>query len=232
MKEVLGSVANIETMGLVDGPGVRFIVFMQGCPLRCSYCHNPEMWPFEKNQSFTPEQLFLKLKKYIGYYKEGGVTVSGGEPLMQANFVTQFFKLCKESGIHTCLDTSGFGQDYEELLDVCDLVILDVKALEEKKYKDLTEQSIESFQRFLQTCQKKQKALWLRQVIVPGLNDTEQDVLELKKFAGTIQNVQRIELLPYHTMAEKKYKKLGIKYKLEGLCEMNKKKCKDLEKLL
>lgn len=231
---MLGNISSFETMGLVDGPGVRFVVFLQGCPLRCAYCHNPEMWnPKEEKIQMTPEELVKKIKRYRVYFKDGGgVTVSGGEPLLQAKFVTEVFKLCKQEGIHTCLDTSGYGDDYDELLDYCDLIILDVKELNPDKYKNLVGKEIDKFSKFLKTCQEKNKKMWFRQVIVPGYNDTKESVLALKEFADNFSNIEKIELLPYHTMAIKKYKELGIPYRLSEVPAMDKKKCKDLERLL
>lgn len=231
---MLGNISSFETMGLVDGPGVRFIVFLQGCPLRCAYCHNPEMWnPKEEKIQMTPEELVKKIKRYRVYFKDGGgVTISGGEPLLQAKFVTEVFKLCKQEGIHTCLDTSGYGDDYDELLDYCDLIILDVKELNPDKYKNLVGKEIDKFSKFLKTCQEKNKKMWFRQVIVPEYNDTKESVLALKEFADKFSNIEKIELLPYHTMAIKKYKELGIPYRLSEVPAMDKKKCKDLEKYL
>ena len=231
---MLGNISSFETMGLVDGPGVRFIVFLQGCPLRCAYCHNPEMWnPKEEKIQMTPEELVKKIKRYRVYFKDGGgVTISGGEPLLQAKFVTEVFKLCKQEGIHTCLDTSGYGDDYDEILDYCDLIILDVKELNPDKYKNLVGKEIDKFSKFLKTCQEKNKKMWFRQVIVPGYNDTKESVLALKEFADKFSNIEKIELLPYHTMAIKKYKELGIPYRLSEVPAMDKKKCKDLEKYL
>ena len=144
MFEITGNINSFETMGLVDGPGVRFVVFMQGCPLRCAYCHNPEMWNAKEAKiQMTPEELLKKVLRYKVYFKnDGGVTVSGGEPLLQAKFVEEFFKLCKQNNIHTCLDTSGFGENYETLLDYCDLVILDVKELDANKYERLVGKKI------------------------------------------------------------------------------------------
>ncbi|MDE6583127.1 MAG: pyruvate formate lyase-activating protein [Clostridia bacterium] len=231
---ILGNIDSFETMGLVDGPGVRFVVFMQGCPIRCAYCHNPEMWdPNLSKMKMTPEELIAKVLRYKPYFKNGGgLTISGGEPLMQAEFVKEVFKLCKQNGIHTCLDTSGQGDVYDELLDFCDLVILDVKELDKDRYLNLVGKDISRFNKFLEACQKKHKKMWLRQVIVPNYNDTEESVLKLKAFAKKLHNIEKIELLPYHTMAKEKYQKLGIKYRLEDTPEMDKTRCKDLEKLL
>lgn len=234
MKEIKGNIASFESMGLVDGPGVRFVVFLQGCPLRCAYCHNPEMWNDKEIKTLmTPEELVDKVKKYKPYFgEEGGITISGGEPLLQQEFVTEVFKLCKKEGINTCLDTSGFGNPSEELLNVTDLVILDVKELDENRYLKLVGQKIECFKHFLEKCQKTGIKMWLRQVIVPGFNDNEENVLKLKAFAQKLKNIEKIELLPYHDMAKKKYKMLGIPYRLEDIKPMDKAKCKKLEKLL
>lgn len=229
-----GNIASFESMGLVDGPGVRFVVFLQGCPLRCAYCHNPEMWnKNEKKIEMTPQELVEKIKKYKPYFKEnGGITISGGEPLMQEKFVCEVFKLCKNEGLHTCLDTSGHGEASDELLENTDLVILDVKELDAKKYLDLVGQKQDKFLKFLEKCQKFDKKLWLRQVIVPNYNDSIENVLKLKALADKLKNVEKIELLPYHDMAKKKYKSLGIKYRLEDTPPMDKQRCKELEKLL
>ena len=231
--EILGNIDSFESMGLVDGPGVRFVVFMQGCPLRCAYCHNPETWSDEKKIQMTPSDLVKKILKYKPYFgDEGGVTFSGGEPLHQPEFLLEALKECKKNGIHTCLDTSGAGENYDEILDYCDLIILDVKELDEEKYKKLTGQNMDWFKNFLKKCQEKHKKMWLRQVIVPGYNDTEESVLKLKDFISKLHNIEKVELLPYHSMAKEKYKKLGIKYRLENVLDMNKEKCKKLEKLL
>lgn len=231
--EILGNIDSFESMGLVDGPGVRFVVFMQGCPLRCVYCHNPETWSDEKKIQMTPSDLVKKILKYKPYFgTEGGVTFSGGEPLHQPEFLLEALKECKRNGIHTCLDTSGAGENYDEILDYCDLIILDVKELDEEKYKKLTGQNMDWFKNFLKKCQEKHKKMWLRQVIVPEYNDTEESVLKLKDFVSKLHNIEKVELLPYHSMAKEKYKKLGIKYRLENVLDMNKEKCKKLEKLL
>ena len=220
-------------MGLVDGPGVRFVVFMQGCPLRCAYCHNPETWSDKKKIEMTAEELVKKILKYKPYFgDDGGVTFSGGEPLKQPMFLLEALKECKKHGLHTCLDTSSFGENYEEILDYVDLVILDVKAIVPEKYKSLTGQVMDKYNKFLETCQAKNKKLWLRQVIVPNYNDTKEDVLKLKEYIKSIKNVERVELLPYHSMAKEKYKNLGIKYRLENVLDMDKEKCKQLERLL
>ena len=233
MKEI-ANIASFESMGLVDGPGVRFVVFLQGCPLRCAYCHNPEMWNFnEKKQQYSAEEVLAKIKRYVPYFgKDGGVTVSGGEPLMQQQFVEELFALCKQNGIHTCLDTSGSVEVTSDVLDYTDLVVLDVKAIDADQYKDLVGPSNVNFCKFVKLCQEKNKKMWLRQVVVPNYNDTKESVEQLKEFAKTLKNVDKIELLPYHTMAVKKYQQLGIVYRLQGVADMDKEKCKQLEQFL
>ena len=230
---IKGNIDSFETMGLVDGPGVRFVVFMQGCPLRCAYCHNPETWSDKKKIEMTAEELVKKILKYKPYFgDDGGVTFSGGEPLKQPKFLLEALKECKKHNLHTCLDTSGFGENYEEILDYVDLIILDVKAIVPEKYKSLTGQVMDKYNKFLETCQAKNKKLWLRQVIVPNYNDTKEDVIKLKEYIKNIKNVERVELLPYHSMAKEKYKNLGIKYRLENVLDMDKEKCKQLEEFL
>ena len=229
-----GKVAEIQTMGLLDGPGIRTVVFLQGCPLRCLYCHNPKMQDsMQKVKQYPPKQIVDILKRYKSYYKDnGGVTFSGGEPLMQRDFLLETLKLCKKEGINTCLDTSGFGFNYDEILDYTDLVILDIKAVNPELYTKITKQKVKISLEFLKTCQKKNKKLWIRQVIVPGINDDEKHVLELKNFISKLKNVERVELLPYHSMAKDKYAKLGLSYPLGDTPEMDKQKCMELEKLL
>lgn len=231
--KMIGYINKIESMGLVDGPGIRTVIFMQGCPSRCLFCHNPETWEIKKGDKYTPLELFEKIKRYKPYYGEdGGVTFSGGEPLIQKEFLVECAKLLKSENINICLDTSGVGTNYEELLDYIDLVILDIKHITNDGYKKMTGLQINKFLEFLETCQKKNKKLWLRQVIVPGINDTEEYILELKKFISNIKNVEKIELLPYHTMGVPKYKELNIDYPLKGIESMDKEKCDKLEAIL
>lgn len=228
-----GKITDIETMGSADGPGVRLVVFMAGCRLRCLYCHNPETWTEEGSREISAEEILAKFKKYQNYYGEtGGITFSGGEPLLQSKFLLEAVKLLKQNNIHIAIDTAGVADDYDEILDLVDLVILDIKAVDENEYEYVTGQKIEKFNKFLETCQKKNKKLWLRQVIVPGINDDEEHILKLKDFAAKIENVERIELLPYHSMGKMKYEKLGIPYRLGDAENMDKERCKELENLL
>lgn len=229
-----GKISDIETMGLADGPGMRLVLFLAGCKLRCKYCHNPETWTQAgAKREITSEEVLKTYNKYKVYYGEtGGVTFSGGEPLLQKDFVLETIKLLKENGIHTAIDTAGVADGYDEILDAVDLVILDIKAVEKQEYKFITGRENNEFELFLEKCIQKNKKLWLRQVIVPGINDDETHVLKLKEFAQNIPNVERIELLPYHSMAESKYKDLKIEYPLSGAKDMEKERCKELENLL
>ena len=231
---VKGNISSEESMGLVDGPGIRYVVFLQGCKLRCKYCHNPETWSTFGGYQISPEQLVEKLLRFKAYFgSEGGVTFSGGEPLLQPEFLLACLKLCKEKGINTVLDTSGVGfGEYDEILAYTDLVILDVKAVDEEEYKNLTGREIKYFYQFIDACKKAGSRLWLRQVIVPGINDDKAHAEKLRDFAQNLSNVEKIELLPYKTMGEVKYRKLGINYSLEGIPEMDEEKCKELEKIL
>ena len=228
---VKGSVFQIESFGLVDGPGIRTVVFLTGCKLRCLFCHNPEM--FKKGvDNYTPEELFNKIIRNKPYFKRnnGGVTFSGGEPLLQSDFVIEACKLLKKENIHIALDTAGVGNgNYEEILSLVDLVIFDIKALDSKNYEYITGHKIDESLKFLDICQKMQKDLWIRQVIVPGINDTKEYILELAKFISKLKNVKKVELLPYHTMALDKYKKLNIDYKLKDTPDMDVTRCKELE---
>lgn len=232
---MIGYLNSIETMGLVDGPGVRFVAFLSGCKLRCLYCHNPETWKInETDIKITPEEFVEKVKRYIPYYeKEGGVTFSGGEPLLQSEFLLNTLKLLKKEGIHTAIDTAGVGNgEYEEILKYVDLVILDVKASNNKLYQYITGRDISETLKFIEVCNKLDKKMWIRQVIVPGINDTKENILELNDFLKQIKNVEKVELLPYHTLGNEKYKKLGIPYPLEDIKDMTESKIKELSTYL
>ena len=234
-KEILGNISSIESMGLVDGPGIRYIVFLQGCELRCLYCHNPETWDKDKEcQRMTPEELVKKIVRFKSYFgRTGGVTFSGGEPLLQPKFLLECLKLCKKEEINTALDTAGVGfGDYDEILSYVDLVILDLKAVSEEDYKKITGQPMIRFKKFLADCQRLNKKLWIRQVIVPGINDDEENVKKIKDFVTQLRNVEKVELLPYKTIGVHKYEDLKIKYRLEGVPDMEEERCKELEKLL
>ncbi len=235
MKEIVGNINSVESMGLVDGPGIRYVVFLQGCKLRCLYCHNPETWDINaKCEQITPQQLIKKIVRFKSYFgSDGGVTFSGGEPLLQPEFLLECLRLCKKSGINTALDTAGVGfGDYEEILKYTDLVILDVKAVDENEYKQITGQDMKRFNEFLSACLKLNKKLWIRQVIVPNLNDDKEHVLKLKNFVAKLKNVDKVELLPYKTIGVHKYEDLRIPYRLTGVEDMDENACNELQKLL
>ncbi len=228
-----GYISKIETFGTVDGPGIRTVIFLQGCMLRCVFCHNPEMWKLTGGKEYTVEELLNIILKYKNYYgKTGGVTFSGGEPLVQSKFLIEICKKLKELNINICLDTAGVGSNEEEVLKYIDLVIFDIKHIEREGYKKITGLEIDKSLEFLNSCQKLNKKLWLRQVIIPGINDNEKYILKLKEFIKTIKNVEKVELLPYHTMGVSKYKDLNIDYKLKNVDSMDKIECERLSKIL
>ncbi len=228
-----GYIDSIETMGLVDGPGIRMVVFLKGCQLRCLYCHNPETWTLKDAEVITSDELVAKAQNNSSYYEHGGITFSGGEPLMQPDFLLDCLKKCKAINLHTALDTSGVGiGNYEEILTYTDLVILDIKAVTEEEYERVTGHSMAAFQMFLQALKKMQKPVWLRQVIVPGINDDEEHILKLKEYIKEIPNVEKVELLPYHLYGVEKYKKMNIPYPLDGVPAMDEEKVAKLTELL
>lgn len=228
-----GYIDSIETMGLVDGPGIRMVVFTRGCKLRCLYCHNPETWNNLGSAIVTSDEIVEKAKKNMSYYRNGGVTFSGGEPLLQPDFLIDCLKKLKEIGLHTALDTAGVGiGKYEEILKYTDLVILDIKAVQEEDYKTVTGHSMDDFKEFIEVVKRLEKPLWIRQVIVPEMNDTEKNILELKEFIKQFPKVDKVELLPYHLYGVEKYKKLNILYPLEGVPAMDNEKIKELTSLL
>ena len=232
---VKGIVNSYESCGTLDGPGIRFVVFLQGCKLRCLYCHNPETWDLNaKPIEITPEELIEKVLRYKSYFgRKGGITFSGGEPLLQPEFLIECLKLCKKHNINTCIDTAGVGfGDYDEILKLTDLVILDVKAVDVDEYKKLTGRKIDEFNNFLHACIRNNSKLWIRQVIVPGLNDDKEHIEELKDFIKPLKNVKKCELLAYHTMGVKKYATLGLRYRLDGVKDLSKSKLKELSKYL
>lgn len=221
-------------MGMVDGPGVRLVVFLAGCNLRCAYCHNPETWQISANSKSISSQEILDLyQKYKVYYgQNGGVTFSGGEPLVQYDFLLETVKLLKKNNIHVALDTAGVAENFEEVLKLVDLVILDIKAIDEIEYKNITSHDMFLYNKFLHEAIRQKKKLWLRQVVVPGINDNWVHIEKLKEYIRSIPNVERVELLPYHTLGVHKYRELNIPYRLDGVKEMDKNLCKQFEDFL
>lgn len=229
----IGLIDSVEPMGLVDGPGLRFVVFFKGCKLRCLFCHNPETWECKEGTTITSEELIKKIHKFHTYYTDGGVTFSGGEPLIQKEFLLEMLKKCKMINLHTALDTAGVGNgNYDEILKYTDLVLLDIKAYKEDDYKKITGFDMTEFNKFLEALKRNNNKIWIRQVIIPTINDTEEYILGLKEYLKNIPNIEKIELLPYHLYGVDKYKKLGIKYPLEGIEPMNQDKLNELEKIL
>lgn len=220
-----GYIHSIETFGTVDGPGVRYVIFLQGCPLRCAYCHNPDTWTMNVGNKISPKALIQEYKRNSSFYKNGGITVTGGEPLCQLDFLIELFKMAKEEGIHTCIDTSGviFDENDNSLLNKLDallmhtnLVMLDIKHIDSQKHKDITGKGNENILLFARYLEKKEIPLWVRHVVVPELTDLPEDLIALGKFLGTLKNLKALDVLPYHTMGVSKYEKLGIKYRLSG----------------
>ena len=224
-----GSIASIETFGVLDGPGIRTVVFFNGCNLRCIYCHNPEMFNMgEKNM--TVDELLEKILKNEEYYKNnGGVTFSGGEPLLHQEFLIEVCKKLKENNIHIALDTAGVGLgNYDKLLKYIDLIILDIKHVFKDGYKLVTGRDMDKVNDFIKVSNAMNKKFWIRQVIVPGIIDNNDYIEELASYLKQFNNIEKIEFLPYHKLGREKYIKLGIPYKCENIPEMDEYKCEEL----
>ena len=245
-----GYVHSIETFGLVDGPGVRYVLFVLGCKMRCRYCHNPETWKIctDEDEKMdvglgwqTAKEAFDRAYRYQNYWKNnGGITVSGGEPLLQIDFVTELFGYAKEKGVHTTLDTSGsiYGEEpatvekFEKLMEVTDLVMLDIKEMDEEKHKKLTGRSNKNILAMADKMNEMGKEMWIRHVLVPGLTDGKEDLKALRKKLDEWTNVSRVEILPYHTLGLFKWENLGIPYSLEGVPVPTEEQVKDAEEIL
>ena len=209
---------SFESLGAVDGPGIRFVIFMQGCPLKCKYCQNRDTWDMHSGTSYSLEAVVDKVLRYKNYIMpNGGVTISGGEPLLQVPFLISLFKELKKHGIHTCIDTSACFQitkQMEELISLTDLFLLDIKCINNEKATFLTGVSNQLELDFARYLSEHEKPMWIRQVLVPGITDDEQDLLALKDFLSTLKTVQKIEILPYHDLGKFKWEKLGMAYEL------------------
>lgn len=228
----MGKIHSIETMGALDGPGIRMIVYFQGCALRCIYCHNPDTWNMSSGVDMSSEQIIKKAVRYKPYFlpHSGGVTFSGGEPLMQPEFLLECLKGCKEQNIHTAVDTSGVGKgNYDEMLDYTDLVILDIKHEDSLMYQKITRSRIDAYYQFKKAVIKKHQKVWLKHVVVPGITDQPSHLEALKKEIYQFNNIEKVELLPYHTMGVHKYKNLNIPYALENIQDMNMGKIKKMQ---
>ena len=236
-----GRVHSIESFGLVDGPGVRSVVFLKGCNLRCRYCHNPDTWTKEGGEEWEAEGLFQKLYRFKPYWKnKGGITVSGGEAMLQMEFVTDLFSIAKEHGVHTALDTSGgpfcmepdYLESFQKLMDVTDLFILDMKEMDPERHKALTGQDNRNILEFARYLSAHKKPMWIRHVLVPGLTDSRESLEALYDFIRELKSVERVEILPYHTMGVHKWEALGIPYSLKNVLPPTEEEVRRAEEIL
>lgn len=226
-----GAVQSLQTLGAVDGPGVRFVIFLQGCPLRCVYCHNPETWPLGGGTEMDTDELVQKVLRYRPYFgKDGGVTVSGGEPMLQPVFVAELFRKLQEKGIHTALDTSGIlgGEKAEQVLRHTDLALVDLKFTNAEDYRKYCKGDYHAVKKFLDLTERMKVPLWIRHVVIPGINDNTEDIKALQKQAEAYQNLQKLEWLPFHNMCKEKYDELGIAFPLENTPAMSKERLSEL----
>lgn len=229
-----GRIHSLESFGTVDGPGVRFVVFVQGCPMRCAYCHNPDTWEMNAGTEMEPAYIIEQYERNKSFYKGGGITVTGGEPLMQVDFLIELFTLAKEKNIHTCIDSSGIAYKktsspewlakLDHLMTLTDLVMLDIKHIDPEKHTELTSQPNEGILAFAEYLNEKKVDMWIRHVVVPTITDDDKYLYQLGYFIGQFTNLKALDVLPYHTMGETKYEKLGIEYKLKGIPAMEKDK--------
>ena len=219
MENTIGKIHSLQSLGAVDGPGVRFVVFMQGCPLRCVYCHNPDTWSMDCGEEMEASVLVWKILRYRPYFKNsGGVTVSGGEPLLQPLFVENLFRRLKAEGVHTALDTACMAEaeNAEGVLRYTDLVLADLKFTTEEAYQSGCKGSLRTVEKFLRKTEEMQIPLWIRHVVVPGINDTAADMRRIREMAQSYTNLEKIEWLPFHNMCVEKYEKMGIPFPLKG----------------
>lgn len=231
-----GYIHSIETFGTVDGPGVRFVVFFQGCPMRCQYCHNPDTWNMHDGMRMSVDEIIKRYERNQSFYKTGGITATGGEPLYQIDFLTELFSKAKEMNIHTCLDTSGIlfpiekekefpevsMKKMDDLLAVTDLVMLDIKHIDDASHQKLTKHSNKAILLFAKYLDQIHKSVWIRHVVVPGITFDEFELKSLGKFLATLSNIEKIDVLPYHAMGKVKYENLGIEYPLADTRQLTK----------
>ena len=221
-----GYIHSTESFGTVDGPGVRFVIFLQGCPMRCKYCHNPDTWKMNTGATRSAQSLIQDFKRNAAFYAKGGITVTGGEALMQIDFLLELFGLAKKEGIHTCLDTSGityrpgqssYNDKLDKLMTLTDLVMLDIKHIDPEGHKDLTGQPNEGILAFARYLAAKKVPVWIRHVVVPGITDDPDQLTRLGTFIASLPNVKALDVLPYHVLGVHKYRELGLSYPLEGV---------------
>ena len=236
-----GFIHSTESFGTVDGPGVRFVVFLQGCPMRCKYCHNPDTWKMNTGSLRSAQSLIAEYERNAAFYTKGGITVTGGEALMQIDFLLELFTLAKQKGIHTCLDTSGvtyrpgkssYNDKLDALMAVTDLVMLDIKHIDPEGHKDLTGHGNENILAFARYLEEKEIPVWIRHVVVPGITDDPKLLLRLGRFLGTLTNIQALDVLPYHIMGVSKYQELGIPYPLEGVEPATRQQAMEAKKII
>ena len=228
-----GRIHSLESFGTVDGPGTRFVVFVQGCPMRCAYCHNPDTWPMTGGKEMEVAEIIADYERNASFYKDGGITVTGGEPMMQIDFLIELFTEAKKRGIHTCIDTSGIAfnptnTEYvakvDKLLPLTDLVMLDIKHIDPNKHKELTAQPNDNILAFAQYLSDHNVDIWIRHVVVPTLTDEDEYLYKLGYFIGGLKTLKALDVLPYHTMGKSKYENLGMEYKLKDIEPMDKSK--------
>ena len=237
-----GRIHSLESFGTVDGPGVRYVVFVQGCPMRCAYCHNPDTWDMNGGTEMEPSEIITNYERNKPFYREGGITVTGGEPLMQIDFLLELYTLAKKKGIHTCIDTSGIAYnpngnpDWLEKMDalcqVTDLFMLDIKHIDPEKHLELVKQPNENILAFAEYLDKMNADLWIRHVVVPGITDDPIYLHKLGLFIGGLNNLKALDVLPYHTMGKSKYEKLGMEYPLKDVPNMDKANIPALKQLI
>jgi len=238
---LLGRVHSVETFGSVDGPGIRFLIFLKGCSMRCRYCHNPDTWDPETDDLRTADELLTQAMRYRSYWgREGGITVSGGEALLQIDFLTELFRKAKAKGIHTCLDTSGqpftrrepFFSKFAELMKYTDLLLFDLKQIDDTKHRELTGRTNRNILDCARYLSDIGKPIWVRHVLVPGVTDNDDDLHALRAFIDTLQNVKRVEVLPYHAMGTYKWEQLGIPYTLKDVSAPSEERVRNAEHIL
>ena len=237
----IGRIHSIESFGSVDGPGVRFVVFLKGCHMRCQFCHNPDKWEMKGGLEKTADELLAQALRYKTYWKkEGGITVSGGDPLLQIDFLIEFFKKAKAKGVHVTLDTSGkpftrkepFFSKFKELMEFTDLVMLDIKQIDDAEHKILTGWSNENILDMAKYLSEINKPMWIRHVLVPGGSDNDEQLKRLDSFIKTLNNVERVDVLTYHTLGTFKWEELGKEYPLKGVKPPSKERIENAKKLL
>ncbi len=241
MTEIKGYIHSTESFGSVDGPGVRFVIFVSGCPMRCQFCHNPDTWNMQAGEERSADELLKTALRYRSYWKNGGgITVSGGEPLLQIDFLIDLFKKAKEQGIHTTIDTSGapftreepfFGK-FKTLMEYTDLLLLDIKHIDDEKHKTLTGRTNQNILDLARYLSDTGKPVWIRHVLVPERSDYDEYLEQLNDFIQTLKNLERVEVLPYHTLGEYKWKELGYDYPLEGIEPPSKERIANANRIL